>query len=103
MEQVTRNENLPAQVPSERTFGRYFMDKIFPTLLTSAVTGLFLVIAMYFRINAVAERVFAIETTYARQDVLSVDLSSIKSDITEMKQDTKDTNKKVDLILERVK
>lgn len=68
----------------------YFMDKIFPSLLTAALAAGFALVAMYFTVNTLSTRVGALETGSARKDVIEKELEPIKEDIKEVKQDVKD-------------
>ncbi len=69
----------------------YFMDKIFPSLVTAALAAGFGLIGMYFAVNALSTRVSALEAESVRKDVLLEALSPIKTDLTTMKTDVSTT------------
>lgn len=65
----------------------FFMEYIFPTLLTGAVAASLNLVGMYFAVRSLDYRVSAVESTYVRKDVLKPQLDQIVADILEIKQD----------------
>lgn len=86
---------MDSRMPNEKTAptlkNSYFMDKIFPSLVTAALAAGFGLIGMYFAVNALSNRVSALESESVRKDVLLEALNPIKTDIVEMKKDVSTT------------
>jgi len=76
-------------MPTTSNVTSYFMDKIFPILIGSALTASLLAVGMYFRLNTVASAVEELRRDTVRKDVLTETLEPMKKDICEMKNDIK--------------
>lgn len=89
-------------VPAPKT--SYFMDKIFPPLLMAAFTAGFGLIAMYFAVGTLSNRVTAIEDSRSdivpRFIVTEEQTKQTREDIKEMKETIEKVSDKQDRLLE---
>ncbi len=76
--QETTIENTTTVNESPPTVYSYFMDKIFPSLVTASISAGIVLVTMFFRLNAVASAVDALEANSVRKDVLTETLQPMK-------------------------